>query len=53
VKKETNDRRWKSFPTEKETVLNGGTCLLPNLLVANRANRDRPKQTKKRMVKLN
>jgi len=42
----------KKRPSSMEESRNGVTCLLSNLLVMNREDNDRPKQTKKRRVKL-
>ena len=44
--------RLRKKPSSMEESCNGATCLLPNLLVMNSEHNDRPKQTKKRKVKL-
>ena len=42
----------KRKPSSMEESRNGATCLHPSLLLMNREHNDRPKQTKKRRVKL-
>ena len=44
--------RLSKKPSSMGESFNGATCLLPNLVEMNREHNDRPKQTKKRRVKL-
>jgi hypothetical protein len=44
--------RLRKKPSSMEDSCNGAACLPPNLLVMNSEHNDRPKQTKKREVKL-
>ena len=44
--------RLRMKPFSMEECPNGATCLLPNRIVINSEHNDRPKQTKKRRVKL-